>query len=185
MISINYPSFRTSLERVTETIDTILSKLPRVDEFNFVAHSLGGLIVRKLFERKRNWKQNSSVNRIVMIATPNNGSQLAQWLDQFSPLGAMTGSLLSDLRPERVRNLPTPDADIGVISGGTGTQVGLNPFLDGDNDGTVRVQSTKLSNKENFLQITGQHSLLLSSERVTNAVRTFIKRGTFEEVQNG
>lgn len=46
-----------------------------------------------------------------------------------------------------------PPIEFGVIAGGTGMKMGINPLLPGDDDGTITVEETKLEGMKDFIQI--------------------------------
>lgn len=149
-------------------------------KIHFVTHSLGGIIVRYYISK---YKPNN-IGRVVMIAPPNSCSVFAAKLSNLPLYESILG------RPGReiahgedciVKDLPEPDFEFGIIAGGTGFKMGFNPFLKGDNDGTVLLNETKMSGMSDFMQIRGQHSLLLFSKEVVFGSINFIKNGKFQK----
>ena len=78
-----------------------------------------------------------------------------------------------------IEDLPVPRCEFGVIAGGLGNGTGLNPLIPGDDDMTVSVEETKLPGMKDFIQIRGQHSLLLLQQEVADNVISFLKDGVF------
>ena len=117
-----------------------------------------------------------------MIAPPNKGSQLARILSRLSlykwALGVAGGKVI-DVERAIPKIMKPPPLEFGVIAGGTGMKMGINPFLPGDDDGTITVEETKLEGMKDFIQIRGQHSLLLLQQSVIDNVIHFLDHGVF------
>ncbi len=55
----------------------------RIENVDIIAHSMGGLVTRRYMNRIAgidNWTTPVNVRKLVMLATPNNGSEAAGWL---------------------------------------------------------------------------------------------------------
>ena len=76
-------------------------------------------------------------------------------------------------------NLAVPQFEFGIIAGGLGNSVGFNPFLPGDDDGVVPVQSTRLAGAADFLVVPVTHLGLLGDPRVFQHTLRFLQRGYF------
>jgi hypothetical protein len=74
--------------------------------------------------------------------------------------------------PMRALKVSVPATEIAVIAGGNGS-AGFNPFLNGDNDGLVTVDETRLPGAEtDFLILRSMHARLpLQREAVAATVR--------------
>ena len=44
---------------------------------NVIAHSMGGLVTREVIARRYNTQKNSNIGKVIMISTPNHGSEIA------------------------------------------------------------------------------------------------------------
>src|SRR5690606_31403002 len=79
-----------------------------------------------------------------------------------------------------IAKLPTPDFEFGIIAGGRGNNGGYNPFIPGDDDGTVTVASTRLPGATDFLQVNGVlHSFLMFDPKIIEATASFLNTGKF------
>jgi hypothetical protein len=120
--------------------------------------------------------------RFVMIAPPNKGYQWARILSRLSlyqwVLG-VAGGKIQDVEKSIPAITAAPPIEFGVIASGTGTRIGMNPLLPGDDDGTVTVEETRLEGMKDFIQIIGQHSLLLTQKSVIDNVVHFLNTGKF------
>jgi triacylglycerol lipase len=179
VINYGYDSRVQSIQTVSEGLGRIIAERVPVSarELHFVTHSLGALVVRYYLSEERV----NNLGRFVMIAPPNQGSvwgrTLVKNIPAFKYLLGISGEELQyslKYRPP----LPPP-CEFGIISGGTGTQRGLNPFIPGDNDATVAVSETMLAGMKDHIIIPGQHTMLLFQKRVIDNVISFLGTGKF------
>ena len=177
--SITYPSTRQSLREHADQLQRILANLEDYEEVSFVTHSLGGIVVRDLLAREAPWKKKIKVRRLVMLGPPNRGSVVAEVLEDWLPYRVVAGEAALQLTPAGVNKIPPPACTFGIIAGGTGTDIGLNPGLPGDNDGTVLVESTRLDSADDFLVVRCLHSFLMNSDEAIEATARFLKTGKF------
>ncbi len=177
--NFGYRSTRDTIETVAGLLHVEVKKITgKGIRIHFVTHSLGSLVVRYYFNRYRIAK----AGRIVMIAPPNRGSRLAMNLSRWKPYRHFFGHAGREVTgaPGTIPLvIPPPKREFGVIAGGLGFSIGINPFIAGDNDGTVGVEETKLPGMKDFVQVKGQHSLLLFQTRVIDNIIHFLKNGRF------
>ncbi len=179
--AINYPSTRQSLEEHAEQVSELLSRARDVDTVSFVTHSMGGIVARVLLARQDEWRRRVAVNRLVMIATPNQGAEMATRLDDVTPLRLITGPALSQIRSDVASRLPVPDVRFGIVAGARGDGRGYNPLLPGDDDMTVSVASTVLEGAEDTLTVAAVHTFILIHPEVIRATLRFLRTGRFAE----
>ena len=179
VLNFGYPSTRESVEDIAELLHGEVQKLPRGNgRVHFVTHSLGGIVVRYYLAHY----SCSGLGRVVMIAPPNKGSTLASYLARWMPyrwVFGKAGQQVAESPDSYPLLLPPPRAEFGVIAGGLGGEIGINPLIPGDNDGTVKVEETKLPGMKDFILIKGQHSTLLSQRPVSENVLSFLSDGKF------
>jgi pimeloyl-ACP methyl ester carboxylesterase len=177
--TVSYPSTRQTLGEHAAQLDEVLERMDGFESVSFVAHSLGGLIVRDLLSRKSAWQRRMAPARLVMLGTPNGGSVIADAARDWLPFRVIAGQVAEDLTTAHVRSLPRPTCEFGVVAGGTGGAAGLNPLLAGDNDGTVEVANARLDGMADFLLVRALHSFLMQDERVIEATIAFLETGRF------
>jgi triacylglycerol lipase len=154
-------------------------------KLHFVVHSMGGLIVRRFLARTRP----ENLGRVVMIATPNQGSEVADRTREVSWVRAMIGLNLAHLGtgPDaRWRLLPVAvDYPVGVIAGSRP----LNPlglrFLPRPHDGTVSVASTHLAGETDHVVLPSSHTGLLFRAETARQAIAFLQSGRFCEPGKG
>ena len=147
---------------------------------HFVTHSLGGLVLRSLLDRHAV----DRTGRAVMLAPPNRGSEIADWVRSFPISGGLMGRLAGQLgtRPEDIpRDLPVPSIAFGVIAGDRW----INPvgpwLLPSPHDGTVSVASTRLDGMLDHLVVPHTHTFIMNSAEVADQVDAFLRTGRFRK----
>lgn len=179
-LNFDYDSRRETIKIVAKRLHREITKIYErdIESVSFVTHSFGTIIVRYYCANHTIKKK----GRFVMIAPPNKGSQWARILSRLSlykwVLG-VAGGKVQDVEQAIPKIMSPPPIEFGVIAGGTGMKMGINPLLPGDDDGTITVEETKLEGMKDFIQIRGQHSLLLLQQGVIDNVIHFLERGQF------
>lgn len=149
------------------------------DTVHFVTHSMGSLVARYFLSH---YKLNHA-GRFVMIAPPNQGSSMADYLSEKKWYRWIWGApaeqfLTAD--SSFAKNAGIPPREFGIIAGGKGDGAGWNPIISGDDDGTVSVEQTKLDSMKDFIVIRNLHSLLLWDKEAVEQIVAFLKNGEFE-----
>ena len=175
-IEFDYPSTQITIPEAAEYLGRMVESLEGFDEINFVVHSMGGLVVRSYSGNR----PDPRIKRMVMLGTPNCGAELADIAHQYWIFRTVAGPGARQLRTrgdELIPNLPIPNFEFAVIAGSRGTPSGWNPFIPGDDDGTVTVASTKLAGAADFSTVRALHSRLLWSEEAISQTVSFLKAG--------
>src|SRR5690606_1773141 len=110
---------------------------------NFVTHSMGGIILRKL----RVLAPELRIGRAVMLGPPNQGSELVDNMKSWVLFGWVNGPAGQQLGtdPDSVPNTLGPaDFDLGIIAGDQPSFEPFKGYIDAASDGKVSVESTKL-----------------------------------------
>lgn len=177
-IPFDYPGNRSSLAECAACLSQVVESLTGAEHISFVAHSMGGLVVRRYLQDHIDPRH----LRMVMLGTPNLGADLAAMLKNFVLFKAVFGPAGQELAAGTqsvAAGLPVPGFPFGIIAGGRGDERGFNPLLRGDDDGTVTVACTRLPGAADFLRVNRLHSLLMSDTDVCAAIGCFLKHGRF------
>ena len=179
--AISYPSTRGSIESHAEGLSLLLDRLQGTTQVSFVTHSMGGLVVRHLLSRERDWMQRLEVSSVVMIAPPNRGSAVARLLKGLLPYRLIYGQSGQQLIPEAVLQMPVPlGFPIAIVAGGKGDGQGYNPFLEGDDDGTVKVAETLLPGAQGPIVVSAVHATISNHPTTIAATLRFLNHSRFK-----
>ena len=180
-LSLSYASTRRSLEQHGSSLAHILRNLDEVDQVSFVTHSMGALVLRHALSELDGVQDMPQFNRAVLIAPPNNGSQMADMMLGAGPFQSIYGVAGQQLKTDDAKNHPAlKGLEFAVIAGGRGDPDGFNPLLEGDDDGVVTVAETKLAGMVDFKILPALHSTILSKSETAIAVHHFLKLGRFD-----
>jgi pimeloyl-ACP methyl ester carboxylesterase len=177
--TVTYPTTEQGVAPNGDVLENLLRNQEGYGEIAIVAHSLGGLVTRVALSRPSFETLPVPITKVVMLGTPNQGATLAAMLRPVAR-AAVTASA-NDLLPERARQFGTIPAKVqfGVIAGGRNNSVGYNPLLAGDNDSIVKVTETRTANMDDFIVLPVLHNGMTSEPQVIEAVRRFLKNGSF------
>lgn len=179
-VRIDYPSTQKPIDEFAVQLQSVIHSLEGIDEIHIVAHSLGGLVVRK-------WCQDYSdprVKRLVMIGTPNCGAELADMLQKnwiFRGVFGPSGQQLVSNPEGFISQLARPTMEFAVIAGAQGTPDGYNPLIPGDDDGIVTLKSALLPGAVDSITVRGLHSFQPWNPEVIAATRRYLKTGALRE----
>jgi len=184
-LNLDYASRRKPLEALAADIH------PDITEFandiggplHFVAHSMGGLLTRVYVAHYRP----AALGRVVMLGTPNGGSEVADLLKRFAIFRAFYGPAGQQLTTERaaeLTSLPPPGYAVGVIAGiRTIDPIASRFILPRPNDGRVSVQSAKLVNMTDFVTVRASHTGLVRHPVAIAQAVAFLREGRFASSQ--
>jgi pimeloyl-ACP methyl ester carboxylesterase len=175
--AFSYASVNSSVTANAQALADFLLPL-RADTLHLVGHSLGGLVILKLFETAGHARL--PPGRIVLLGSPLNGSRAAQNLARL-PFGKriMGQGIQEELLSGRERSWPGP-RELGVIAGnlsiGLGRLVGTHGA---PSDGTVLVDETRLAGMTQHLVLRVSHTGLPFSSTVARQTGAFLRNGHF------
>ncbi len=188
---VGYPTTRGSVETHAHSLDSVVRSLEGITEINFIAHSLGNLVVRywlKVFaDAQRSLPQGQTFGRMVMLAPPNRQPQLATMLVRGTLAQFVAGPAAEELASgwkELEPKLATPPFEFGVLAGGKSDGRGFNPLIPGDDDGVITVESTRLPGARDFRLLPVLHSFFMNDRRVHEHANQFLRHGYFESEQS-
>ena len=182
VVNVPYRSFVDPLDDIVDQVRGHLERLaPKAT--HFVTHSMGGIVVRRMAQRFPELVQ----GRVVMLAPPNHGSEVMDWLSDVPGIRWVLGpGGLALGTQEVVQELPsgTPSPETAVIMGCRSINPVFRQFLPGDNDGTVTVEGGRLDDLEHFSVCEVGHARVMLQPEVVDLVRAFLQEGRFSEKQS-
>jgi len=177
--SLSYPSTRGTIGEHADDLERLLRDLPGGLEVSFVTHSLGGLVVRELLSRPGALEPHLRGGRVVMLAPPNAGSRTARIADAAPLVRALLGPALHEIARLHARPAGRVPLEVGVVAAGRGRPRGWNPLLEGDDDGIVSVDETRLPGATDSTTLRGIHTTLMGDPEIIAATLRFLRSGSF------
>ncbi|MCB9739789.1 MAG: alpha/beta hydrolase [Deltaproteobacteria bacterium] len=177
-----YPSRRQGVAELAEQVATWIEQDLGEGPFDAVTHSLGGVLVRHMAERV-------PLRRVVMLAPPNAGSDLARSLERFGPFSWLYGPAGRDVA--RGEGWPAAlRAEVAVIAGTRAPSLG-NPVswlsrgigvfhAERPSDGTVAVDETHLPGMTDFATVHASHTWIMNHPEVRAMVLRFLAEGRLQ-----
>jgi pimeloyl-ACP methyl ester carboxylesterase len=177
--TFSYPSVAADATTNARALAKYLGAI-RADTLHLVGHSLGGLVILKLFEEDTDTPARLPPGRIVLLGSPLRGSRSAQNLARLpfgrKIMGLGVGEELLASRERRWNGA----RDLGVIAGDLGFGLGrLVGTLAGPSDGTIMVEETELDGAADRLLLRVSHTGMLFSAAVARAAGVFFRTGRF------
>jgi pimeloyl-ACP methyl ester carboxylesterase len=181
-LNLGYRSRHQPLEALAEAIHASVTLFAeRIDgPIHFVAHSMGGLLTRAYLARYRPGR----LGRVVMLGTPNQGSEIADLLRGMRLYRAYFGPAGQQLVTRRDQTLetllPPVDYPVGVIAGNRSVYpLASRLVLPRPNDGRVSVENTKLEGMTDHIVIGTPHPWLMRNKVAIRQTIAFLHTGRF------
>jgi hypothetical protein len=160
---LDYPSTRGSIQDHAATVAELLGHVPTPAKLSFASHSLGCLITRQLLSYDAPWR--SAVERIVMVAPPNQGASLAAALDKGSVMRGILGPSYGQIARGFATTLPVPDVPVAIFAGHVAGAPG---------DGLVSVDETRLDGASQHHIVPAIHTFLMNHPDVIRGATSFL-----------
>lgn len=177
----NYPSREGEIHVLaTQAVDAGVEycRAQSAPKIHFVTHSLGGILLRIYLQNQTL----PELQRIVMLAPPNQGSEVADELKGFILYQKIFGDIGQNLGTEPndlIKRLKPISGEIGIIAGTKSLDPWFSPILPGKDDGKVSVDGTRLLEMQDFIEVPAAHwSIMRKKVAITEAL-FFLKNGVF------
>ena len=182
-VNFGYPSTSESIERIAEVYLPRAIAQCKERPIHFVTHSLGGIVVRQYLQTNALPKG----SRIVMLAPPNRGTEVVDYLKDFfayhwihGPAGQELGTDPAST-PNRLKPI---NIEVGVIAGDVSFNPILSSLIPGPDDGKVSVERAKLDEMRDFLVVPSTHTFIMKNPGVMAQVDHFLTHGKFDHNRN-
>ena len=169
--TFDYPSISGGPEATIERLAALLAER----DCDVIAHSLGGLVTLSTLAAH----PQLPVRRVVCLGSPRKGSAAARAFAAWGRGGEVLLGHNRDLLEQGFERWDGP-REVGVIAGrlplGLGAMLGQ---LEGEHDGTVAVEETRLPGVADHCVVEANHTGLLFSQEVAQRVDAFLRHGRF------
>lgn len=179
--NFDYPSRQRDLSDIVDgLIPAVRSFAEGLDgPLHLVTHSMGGLVARALLTQYRPPR----LGRVVMLAPPNAGSEIADLLHRWGAyrrwFGPAGGELVTR-RGERLEALlGSVDYELGVIAGSRSIYPLGSLVLPRPNDGRVAVAATHVPGQSGHVVLPTTHPGIVNNRACIEQVVTFLRDGRF------
>lgn len=177
----NYPSLRGTLSEQAADLNAFLGALDGITELTLLGHSQGGFVIRKALEKKASWQKKIKVSGLILIGTPNQGAALADFSKRLKALGKVAPKVRDQLTSDYAKTLKTPNVRTGLIAGSVFGKRGINPLVEGNDDGIVGVKEVWIEGQNDRLLVTSDHFTLANRKKSREAVVRFLKGKPLKE----
>ena len=180
-LNLDYASRSKQIAALADDIHLAVMRFSgaRDAPLHFVAHSMGGLLVRAYIAKYRP----ARLARVVMLGTPNGGSEVADLLSGFSPYRAFYGPAgleLTTANADRSDALPAVDYPVGIVAGARFIDPVAGLFiLPKPNDGRVSVQSAMMDGMADHIIVKASHTGLPRDAIAIEQTIAFLRGGRF------
>ncbi|NNC77053.1 MAG: alpha/beta fold hydrolase, partial [Woeseiaceae bacterium] len=180
-VNVDYPSRAGTVDELAPmAVDNGLNECRALGarRIHFVTHSIGGILLRYAHEQM----PIAELGRVVMLAPPNQGSEIVDKTRRIPGAGLVGGKALLQLGTD-ADSLPAQlgpvDFEVGIVAG-TGT---MNPWmsamLPNPDDGKVSVARTRVEGMADFLVVDDNHHYIVEDDLVIANTLAFLNTGAF------
>jgi pimeloyl-ACP methyl ester carboxylesterase len=173
--------FRRSLPAILDVLNGPVARFAAAHErLDIVTHSMGGLVARALVAAHRP----PNLGRVVMLAPPNRGSELADLLVSLdlaaTVLGPCHGHLVTRRSAADEALLGTVDYELGIVAGNRSLTPVPARLLPPPHDGKVSVAATHLAGMADHIVLPVPHSLMTAHPLTGAQALHFLRQGRFQ-----
>ena len=182
VVEVAYPSTRYTIETIVEQHlgPAIFRSVPeRARVLHFVTLSMGGIVLRQLMQSR--WRP-QNFGRAVMLAPPNRGSEVSDWLQTtwvYKLTMGPAGQQLTTAPDSFVNRLGPVDFPCGVLTGTRCFDPWFGWLFDGPNDGKVSVESARIDGMAAFETLPTSHYDICLNPRTWFKTVNFLQTGAF------
>lgn len=181
-LNISYPSTKYPLQKLVEIVH------PRIEAFaeatqgkvHFVGYSMGGLLIRAYLAQHRPAK----LGRVVMLGTPNQGSEVADFMKDkriYRWIYGVAGQQLVTDQSDFAHHFGQVDYELGVIAGSRSLDPISSYIIRKPSDGKVSIESTRVEGMRDHVVIPVTHTFFPSSKSAQKQTLEFLKEGRFAQ----
>jgi triacylglycerol lipase len=180
--NVDYPSRTAHIQKLADdaigkaVADCQQNGATRID---FVTHSMGGILVRSYLARH----SVPDLGRVVMLAPPNQGSEVVDklgGLSLFKWINGPAGNELGTDKNSMPNQLGPARFSLGIIAGDRSVNwINSLTMIPGPDDGKVSVQRARLAGMSGFIVIHATHMFMTYNNEAIRQTIQFLRTGKF------
>ncbi len=165
--TLGYPSRRLGLADCAGYLRPAVSEIRRRagGPLVLVGHSMGGLVARHLAAADPDLAAG-----LVMLGTPNRGSEAADCVSAFRLGRVLFGPALRDLRTDASGAVPIPACPMAVVAGTRALIPFFRTRIPRPHDGLVSLERARLAAGERWCTVPAHHTWLMNHPATVAAV---------------
>jgi pimeloyl-ACP methyl ester carboxylesterase len=181
-LNLDYPSRSRPLDLLAEHIHPAIVEFAERSKgpIHFIGHSMGGLLARVYVAKHRP----AQLGRVVMLGTPNGGSEVAdlpKGISLYRLFYGPAGLQLTTNPDGTLKSLPALDYPVGIVAGNRSIDpISSTLILPKPNDGRVSVESSKLDGMTDHITIKAFHAGLPRHRVAIDQTIAFLREGRFK-----
>jgi len=184
VLNFGYPSADEPIESLVARLRVRVEECcpENMESVHFVTHSMGGLLVRFYLGEY----STDHVGRVVMLAPPNQGSEVADFVSDLvaespvlSGILGPAGSRLGTDSAGIAQQLGPANFEVGIITGNRSMNLINSWLIPGPDDGKVAVDRARLEGADAFLVVEATHTFIMNHRGVADQSIYFIREGRF------
>ena len=181
----SYPSLNFDFPILVQILkDNLIAQLSDNCDTHFIAHSMGGLLVRLLLT---DWRP-KHLGALIQISSPNQGTPLVNFFNKFPGFKRYYGPaairMSTAIDPNSiVHTLTVPDYRIGLIASNQSAWKNkcFDKFiLKEANDGIVTVAGCQFKGMQDFIVVPATHLGVASDPNTLKQSLYFLRQGCFQ-----
>lgn len=178
-LNLSYPSTKYPIDKLIDIVHNSAKEyICNYNQVSFVSFSMGGLVTRAYLHKYKI----PNLSKVVMIGTPNNGSEVADFFSFSKSIQKFCGPVLNQLVTDQSDFEDIFGEiyyDCGIIAGDLPIDFCYPIMKHTRNDGKVSVESTKLENMTDHITFKLPHFYMTRSKKVWHATANFLEKSKF------
>lgn len=179
VLNLDYPSSKYDILSIAKLIHSQIKNFSsQTVKTHYVGYSMGGLIIRAYLHLYRP----SNLGRVIMLGTPNQGSEIADFLKPFGIYKILYGpagqQLITDQKNIK-KIFGNINYELGIIAGSSPFYLLANKIIGKKSDGRVSIVNTKIEGMKEHIIIKSGHTMLASNKTAWRLTLSFLKTGNF------